>query len=217
MGSNFFCLSICSVSPRHEALTDIPESFIMQFFIICSDLVKMPGKFACYYITPILFLSFLLFSFMWRSLKTISWCFAWFSSSFVRAEGPHRAAAPRTGTGWEVSAHPSAAAAAEPRISRSLSPWAITPLSSAAKTSSLQLQPWSLLMVFLLFCLTCFCTSQQGLFVILMSSLCRYSSFASHEHFSTWVERFRDMFWNSVLAFHCGPVSFFFCFNSNKP
>lgn len=61
------------------------------------------------------------------------------------------------------------------------------------------------LMVFLLFCLTCFCSSQQGLFVILMSSLCHYSSFASHEHFSTWVERFRDIFCNSVLAFHCGP------------
>lgn len=41
VGSNSFSLTIISsVSPRHEALTDIPGSFIMQIFILCY--VKMP-------------------------------------------------------------------------------------------------------------------------------------------------------------------------------
>lgn len=81
--------------------------------------------------------------------------------------------------------------------------WQPKPLLAASALKSFSL------MVFLLFCLTCFCSSQQRLFVILMSSLCHYSSFPSHEHFSTWVERFRAIFCNSVLAFHCGPESVF--------
>lgn len=60
--------------------------------------------------------------------------------------------------------------------------WLILLVSSAAGENTANSQkpffltastlvPFSL-MVFLLFCLTCFCCSQQGLFVILMSSLC---------------------------------------------
>lgn len=180
----------------------------------------MPRKFASYYIALRLFLLFLsLFSLTQRSLKTNSWCFACYMSSFAAPCSPQQGSCSQCVLEHRVRSvcPPQLQLELCPALTRScrhspaspasLSLCAVTPVSSAAKTSFLQLQPWSLfsLMVFLLFCLTCFCSSQQGLFVILMSSLCRYSSFPSHVHFSTWVERFRDIFCNSVLAFHCGP------------
>lgn len=167
----------------------------MQVFILCYDVVKMPRKFACYYIALILLLLFLLFSFTWRSLKANSWCFSWYTSSFVRAGQGSCSQSARLAQGGKGlpspatarAVPPSPGAAAEPCISS-------VPLTLCYRCCQLCSQNLFLaastlesfsLMVFLLFCLTCFCSSQQGLFVILTSSLCHYSSFASHEHFST--------------------------------
>lgn len=170
---------------------------------------------------------FFLFSFTWRSLKTNSWCFACYTSSFVRAQWPHippqqgsffqrvlvpqdGKCLPSSGTARAVPI-PHPGLQAEPWISSV--PYPLCYHSCQFCSQNLFLTASTLmsfsLMVFLLFCLTCFCSSQQGLFVILMSTLCPCSSFPSHVHFSTWVERFRDTFCNSVLAFHCGPESVF--------
>lgn len=183
----------------------------------------MPRKFACYDIALIGFLSFLLFSFTGRKPK--NQLLVLFLVHIITCPGTVAPQAPPAGqllsvcpagTGWEVSALPSYSQScalphpglqAEPCISSV--PFTLCYRSCQLCSQNLFLAASALksfsLMVFLLFCLTCFCSSQQGLFVILMSSLCHYSSFASHERFSTWVERFRDIFCNSVLAFHCGP------------
>lgn len=138
-----------------------------------------------------------------EKLKSSSWCFACCASSFVWAQGPHSPLQQGSCSQCVLLAQgekslPSPApsrAVPVPHPGLQAEPWLCSvPFTLCHHSCQLcsqnpflaasTLKSFSL-MVFLLFCLTCFCSSQQGLFVILMSCLCHYSSFPSQEHFST--------------------------------
>lgn len=156
----------------------------MQFFILCYDLLKIPRKFACYYIALILLLLFLLFSFTWRSQLVAHFLVHIIICTGRAGQGSCSQCARWAQGGKGLQAAPLQAEPCISSVPSTLCYCSCQRCSQNLFLAASTLKSFSL-MVFLLFCLTCFCSSHQGLFVILMSSLCHYSSFASHEHFST--------------------------------